>query len=91
MRQSRVGRGSSRRVAAKARKSLSQGRAKKAFAHGRRKAAMKARTRVVLGKTHAKPRRHVASPATVREIAHSLGLTAKDLAAGSALVDRLGL
>jgi hypothetical protein len=52
---------------------------------------MKARARVALEKTQAKPHRHVASPATVREIAQSLGLTAKDLAAGSLLVDRLGL
>jgi len=91
MAQSRVGRRSSRRVAMKERKSLSRGRGKKAFAHGRRKTAMKARTRVVLGKTHAKPRRHAASPATVREIARTLRLTAEDLAAGSALVDHLGL
>jgi hypothetical protein len=45
----------------------------------------------VLGKTQPKRHRHVASPATVREIAQSLGLTAKDLAAGSSLVDRLNL
>jgi hypothetical protein len=56
-----------------------------------RKTALKASARLALGKTQAKPHRHVASSATVREIAHSLGLTAKDLAAGSALVDRLGL
>ena len=31
------------------------------------------------------------SPATVREIARSLGLTAKDLAAGGALVNRLSM
>jgi hypothetical protein len=79
MRESRVGR-----------KSLSRGRRKPTVRHGR-KAAMKARTRLVLGKTQAKPRRHVASPATVREIAQSLGLTAKDLAAGRSLVDTLNL
>jgi len=50
---------------------------------------MKACTRLALGKTQTKPHRHVASPATAREIAQSLGLTAEDLAAGSSLVDRL--
>ena len=90
MRQSRVGGKSSRRVAAKAREALSQGRRKATFRHGR-KATMKARARLVLGKTQPKRHRHVASPATVREIAQSLGLTAKDLAAGSSLVDRLNL
>ncbi len=88
MRQSRVGRKASRRVAAKARKSLSRGRRKPIVRHGR-KAAMKACTRLALGKTQTKPHRHVASPATAREIAQSLGLTAEDLAAGSSLVDRL--
>jgi len=72
----------------KARKALSRGRRRSTVRHGR-KAAMKGGTRLVLGKTQAKPHRHVASPATVREIARSLGLTAKDLAAGSSLVDRL--
>ena len=91
MRQSHMGRKSSRRVATKARKARSRPRVRIARAHGRRKFAMKARTRVALDKTQAKPHRHVASPATVREIAESLGLTAKDLAAGSSLVDRLGL
>jgi len=52
---------------------------------------MKARTRLVLGKTQTKPRRHVASPATVREIAQSLGLTAMNLATGRSLVDSLNL
>jgi hypothetical protein len=52
---------------------------------------MKTRTRLVLGKTQANTHRHVASRATVREIAQSLRLTAKDLAAGSRLVDRLNL
>ena len=88
MRQSQVGRKSNRRVVTKARKALSRGRRKPTVRHPP-KAAMKARTRLVLGITQAKPRRHVASPATVREIAQSLGLTAKDLAAGSRLVDRL--
>ena len=74
----------------KVRKALSRGRRTPTVRHGR-KARMKARTRLVLGKTQAEPRRHVASPATVREIAQSLGLTAKDLAAGSSLVDRLNL
>jgi hypothetical protein len=74
----------------KARKALSRGRRKPTVRHGR-KARMKARTRLVLGKTQAKTHRHVASPATVREIAQSLRLTAKDLAAGSRLVDRLNL
>jgi hypothetical protein len=90
MRRSQVGQKSSRRIAVKARKALSRGRRKPTVRHGP-KVAMKARTRFVLGKAQAKPRRHVASPATVREIAQSLGLTAKDLAAGSSLVDRLNL
>ena len=90
MRQSRVGRKSSRRIAEKAGKTVSRGRRKPTAGHGR-KAAMKGGTRLVLGQTQAKPHRHVASPATVREIAQSLGLTAKDLAAGSSLVDRLNL
>ena len=90
MRQSRVGRKSGRRIAVKARKALSRRRRKPTVRHGR-KAAMKGGTRLVLGMTQAKPHRHVASPATVREIAQSLGLTAKDLAAGSSLVDRLNL
>jgi len=69
---------------------LSRGRREPTVRHGR-KAAIKGGTRLVLGKTQAKPHRHVASAATVREIAQSLGLTAKDLAAGSSLVDRLNL
>ncbi len=91
MRQSHRGRKSSRRVATKARKARSRRQVRAARAHGRGRTAMKARRRVALEKTQAKPHRHVASPATVREIAQSLGLTAKDLAAGSLLVDRLGL
>jgi hypothetical protein len=90
MRQSQVGPKSSRGVVVKAREALSQGRRNATFRRGR-KATMKGRAGLVLGKTQAKRHRHVASPATVREIARSLGLTAKDLAAGSSLVDRLGL
>ena len=48
-----------------------QGRRKAIFRHGR-KATIKARARLVLGKTQPKRHRHVASPATVREIAQSL-------------------
>lgn len=90
MRRSRVGLKSSRRIATKARKSLSRARRTPTVRHGR-KPAKQAPTRLALGKTQSRPHRHVASPATVREIAQSLGLTAKDLAAGSSLVDRLGL
>jgi hypothetical protein len=90
MRQSQVGRKSSRPNRVKVRKALPRGRRKSTVRHGR-KTAKRGRTRLVLGKTQAKPRRHGASPATVREIAQSLGLTAKDLAAGSSLVDRLNL
>ena len=75
---------------ARVRRLSGQGRRKATFRHGR-KATIKARARLVLGKTQAKPRRHVVSPATVREIAQSLGLTAKDLAAGRSLVDSLNL